>query len=315
MLHIISLGILAAAFFSSTFILNRAMSLQGGHWLWSACLRYLFMLLFLLGGLLLTGRCGKIKPMFQLFIRYWYFWIPTGTCGFGFFYALICFSASYAPGWVVATSWQTTILATPLILLLFGKKTPTRALLFIGLIFGGILLVNLEFAQTASATQLFAGALPVLVAAFAYPLGNQLVWEAQKGQHKWIPAIQDPVLKNPFSRIILLSLGTLPFWLLLLLIVQPAAPSAAQWFQTALVALFSGIIATGLFLHARQLAENSYELSAIDATQSTEVLFSLLGELLFLGGVMPGNLGLVGVLMVIGGLVFYLKAQYQPASC
>jgi drug/metabolite transporter (DMT)-like permease len=121
-------------------------------------------------------------------------------------------------------------------------------------------------------------------------------------------------LNNPFSRIILLSLGSVPFWLLLLLIVQPAAPSTAQWLQTALVALFSGIIATSLFLHARQLAENSYELSAIDATQSTEVLFSLLGEVLLLGGIMPGKLGLVGVLMVIGGLVFYIKAQYQPAD-
>jgi drug/metabolite transporter (DMT)-like permease len=314
MLHIISLGILAAAFFSSTFVLNRAMSLQGGHWLWAACLRYLFMLLFLLGGLLLSGRGHKIGEIFRLFMRHWRFWILAGTCGFGFFYALICFSASYAPGWVIATSWQTTILATPLILLLFGKKTPTRALLFIGLIFAGILLVNLEFAQTASVAQFLAGALPVLGAAFAYPLGNQLVWEAQKGRHKWIPVINDPVLNHPFSRIILLSLGSVPFWLLLLLIVQPAAPSTAQWLQTGLVALFSGIIATSLFLHARQLAENSYELSAIDATQSTEVLFSLLGEVLLLGGIMPGKLGLVGVLMVIGGLVFYIKAQYQPAD-
>lgn len=314
MLHIILLGILAAAFFSSTFILNRAMSLQGGHWLWSACLRYLFMLLFLLGGLLVVGQAEKIKMIFQLFIKYWFFWVVAGTCGFGVFYALICFSASYAPGWVVATSWQTTILATPVILLLFGKRTPTRALIFISLIFGGILLVNLEFAQTATMAQFFAGALPVLGAAFAYPLGNQLVWEAQKGRHRWIPVIQDPVLNNPFSRIILLSLGSIPFWWVLLLIVQPTSPSISQWLQTALVALFSGIIATGLFLHARQRAENSYELSAIDATQSTEVLFSLLGELLLLGGSMPGKLGLVGVLMVIGGLSFYIKAQYQPAN-
>lgn len=309
MLHIISLGIFAAAFFSSTFILNRAMSLQGGHWLWSACLRYLFMLLFLLGGLLLTGRGNKVGQIFSLFIHHWRFWILAGTCGFGFFYALICFSASYAPGWVVATSWQTTILATPLVLLLFGKKTPPRALLFIGLIFGGILLVNLDFAQTVSAVQFFAGALPVLGAAFAYPLGNQLVWEAQKGRHPWIPAIQDPALNNPFSRIILLSLGSVPFWLLLLVLVQPPPPTTSQWVQTALVALFSGIIATGLFLHARQLAENSYELSAIDATQSTEVLFSLFGELLFLDGIMPGKLGLVGVVMVISGLACYIKAQ------
>jgi len=34
------LGLLAAALFSITFVLNRAMSLEGGHWVWSASLRY-----------------------------------------------------------------------------------------------------------------------------------------------------------------------------------------------------------------------------------------------------------------------------------
>ena len=37
-------GILASFFFAFTFILNRSMNLGGGYWLWSACLRYLFML-------------------------------------------------------------------------------------------------------------------------------------------------------------------------------------------------------------------------------------------------------------------------------
>ena len=38
------LGILGSFFFAFTFILNRSMNLGGGYWLWSASLRYLFML-------------------------------------------------------------------------------------------------------------------------------------------------------------------------------------------------------------------------------------------------------------------------------
>ena len=37
-------GILASLFFAFTFLLNRSMNLAGGYWMWSACLRYLFML-------------------------------------------------------------------------------------------------------------------------------------------------------------------------------------------------------------------------------------------------------------------------------
>ena len=36
----IALGILASLFFAVTFILNHAMEMQGGSWLWSASLRY-----------------------------------------------------------------------------------------------------------------------------------------------------------------------------------------------------------------------------------------------------------------------------------
>lgn len=309
MFRLLSLGVLSAAFFSSTFILNRAMSLQSGHWVWSASLRYGFMLVFLLLGLILTGRAATLQQLFRVFCRHWFFWTLAGTTGFGLFYSLICFSASYAPGWVIATTWQTTILASPLVLFFFGKRVPPRALLFIGIIFAGILLVNLDLAQTASLKDLILGALPVLVAAIAYPLGNQMVWEAQKGGHKRIPAIQDPVLENPFSRIILLTLGSLPFWILLILVTAPPAPSTGQWLNTALVALFSGVIATVLFLQARHLATNSYEISAIDSTQSTEVVFSLLGEVVLLGGLLPGLFGVVGIILTVTGLVFYVKAQ------
>ena len=48
MIRLILLGLLSGAFFSSTFVLNELMSAAGGHWFWSASLRYVFMLLLLM---------------------------------------------------------------------------------------------------------------------------------------------------------------------------------------------------------------------------------------------------------------------------
>ena len=44
----IVIGILASFFFAFTFVLNRAMDLEGGSWIWSASLRYYFMVPMLL---------------------------------------------------------------------------------------------------------------------------------------------------------------------------------------------------------------------------------------------------------------------------
>ncbi len=166
-MRIILFGVLAALFFSATFVLNRAMSLSGGHWVWSAVLRYAWMLLILVAGLWASGRTALLRDTFALYRRHLLFWTLAGSIGFGCFYALLCFSASYAPGWVVAATWQTTILATPIVLLLFGRRVPLRALLLTLVIFAGVLLVNLEQAASVPLRDVLLGALPVLGAAFA----------------------------------------------------------------------------------------------------------------------------------------------------
>ena len=108
MLRLILTGVLAALFFSSTFVLNRAMSLEGGHWLWTASLRYGWMLVLLCIWLSVTGRAILALQALRLYCKHWVFWTLAGCVGFGVFYALISFSASYAPGWVVAATWQMT---------------------------------------------------------------------------------------------------------------------------------------------------------------------------------------------------------------
>ena len=309
MTRLISLGILSALFFSSTFILNRAMSLAGGHWVWTSSLRFGYMLVFLVILLLVTQGKNALKQIKEVFVQHWLFWIIAGSIGFGVFYSFITFSATYAAGWVIATTWQTTILATPIVLILFGRKVPTKGIILTLLIFVGILLVNIEQASATSLGTVFISATPVLIAAFAYPIGNQLVWEARTGENKKLPHIQHPILENGFARVLLLTIGSIPFWVTLLLWTKPPPPSSGQLISTAMVALLSGVIATTLFLYARHLCKQPYEIAAVDATQSMEMVFSLAGEVILLHGVLPGPLGIAGITLTVIGLMAYITMQ------
>ena len=317
MLRLILTGILAALFFSSTFVLNRAMSLEGGHWLWTASLRYGWMLVLLCIWLGVTGRGPLGIQALQLFRKHWAFWTIAGSVGFGLFYALISFSASYVPGWVVAATWQMTILATPIVLLLFGRRVSLRAMMFTLIVFIGVLLINVEQATSVPLPTVLWGALPVLGAAFAYPLGNQMVWEARvasRKQHipvirRFIPTIDHPAMDDAICRVLLLTLGSLPLWGVLLLCVSPPCPSEGQLLMTLLVALFSGVAATSLFLSARHMAKSPSDLAAVDCTQSMEVVFTLAGESLLLGSALPGVMGWAGIALTLLGLVLYLQMQ------
>jgi len=233
----------------------------------------------------------------------------AGTIGFGVFYAGVTFAASFAPGWVVATTWQMTVLASPLVLLAYGRRVPLRGVMFTVLIFLGIVLVNVGQVAAADWGVVLLGALPVMIAAFAYPIGLQMVWEARAGGHTHIPYITAPVLGDSFARVLMLTLGSLPFWLITIAVTQPPPPTVDQWTSTALVALLSGVIATSLFVYARHLARNAYELAAVDATQAGEVLFALVGEVILLGGALPDAFAVLGIGLTMLGLVLYLLAQ------
>ena len=272
-------------------------------------LRFGYMFVFLSVCLLFTKRAKQLLEIKKVFFKYWRFWIMAGTIGFGVFYALISFSASYAAGWIVATTWQTTILATPIVLIILGKKFPVKGVLLTGLIFTGILLVNIEHSASATTQEVLFGVLPVLIAAFAYPIGNQMVWEARQGGNGRIPHIDHAVMEDSFARVLLLTVGSIPFWIVLVLLASPPPPSSGQLINTALVALFSGVIATTLFLHARHLCVHPYEIAAVDATQSLEVVFSLIGEIVILQGVFPGPIGVIGIALTITGLVAYTRLQ------
>ena len=312
MVRLILIGLLSGFFFSSTFVLNRVMSLGGGHWVWSASLRYAYMILLLTAWLLVFRGTAVFVRTLGLFFNHLVFWVAAGSIGFGAFYALICFSADFAPGWIVATTWQFTIIATLVVLMAFGRRFPRRIWLFSTIVFAGVFLVNLSQAGTVDPAELVKGALPVLIAAFCYPIGNQLVWEAKTG-HGRLPDISGPELEHPFAKVLLMSLGSVPFWCLLVAVAAPPPPARGQILNTALVALFSGVLATSLFFFARNESKTGSQLAAVDATQSSEVIFALAGEMLIIGTAMPNILGLIGILITAVGLVLFVRFQETPA--
>lgn len=310
---LIAFGLLSGLFFSSTFVLNRLMSLEGGHWVWSASLRYAFMIIFLLIVIRLFQGRKTLQELLKLFAQHWLFWMVAGSIGFGCFYALLCFSADYAPAWVIAATWQLTIIASLFVLMLFGRVFPKRVWVFSTIIVIGVGLINTSHITVLHFGEFFKGAFPVLIAAFCYPFGNQLVWESKHG-HKHFPKIDSPLLDNAFNKVLLLSLGSLPFWLVLIVFIHPPMPSSGQVLNTSLVALLSGLVATTLFLLARNLAHKPSELAAVDATQASEVIFALMGEMLFLGTALPNAQAWFGIGLVFVGLGFFIYFQEKESA-
>lgn len=309
MFKLIVLGIISGAFFSTTFVLNELMSVQNGHWLYSATLRYFFMILFLAIILLFQGGIKRLKEVTNLFLQNYIFWIISGTIGFGFFYALICFAADYSPGWVIAASWQFTIVATLFVLLFFGKSFPKKIWFFSSIIFIGVCLVNLSHIDNFQFSIFIYASIPVLVASFCYPLGNQLIWESQNGSNTKVPHIKSSLLKNSFNKVVLMCLGSIPFWIVLLLIFQPSLPSSSQVINSSFVALFSGVFATTIFLYARGMAKNSDEIAAVDATQASEVIFAMIGGFLLFGNISISTFSIIGLILIMLGLFLFIKYQ------
>ncbi|EKY23228.1 hypothetical protein HMPREF0216_03013 [Clostridium celatum DSM 1785] len=298
------LGILAAFFFSFTFILNSQMNTSGGSWIWSASLRYIFMLPILF---IIVFSRKEIKPVLKSIKKNLLHWFVWSTVGFGLFYAPLSFASMYGASWMVASTWQITIIAGALLSPLFftiTKKSdyivhkrnliPKKAVSFSLIILVGVFLIQSENANNITLTQLFLGIIPVIIAAFAYPLGNRKMME-----------ICDNNL-NTFQRVFGMTLCSLPFWILLSIfgIGTVGLPSYGQVFQSFLVALFSGVIATILFFKATELVKNnSHQLAVVEATQSGEVIFTLIGEIFILKNSLPGIIGYVGIILVIIGMI------------
>ncbi|WP_258239398.1 multidrug resistance efflux transporter family protein [Arcobacter sp. LA11] len=303
--YLLIIGLLAALFFSATFLINRAISLDGGHWYWSATLRFFYTLLFLALGFITFKGFSYFKAVLKEYFEHFKFWTISGTIGFGFFYSLICYAADFSPAWVVATTWQITILASLFVLAFFGQKLSKRVWFFTFIIFTGITLVNISHFDINNLQPLLLGFLPVFIAAFSYPFGNQLVWEEKKKRKEQKKDIS--VINNAFVKVFLLTLGSFPLWIVLYFFTDATVPTQGQYLSVALIALLSGVIATSLFLYVRSIANTPSKLMIVDASQSGEVFFALLGEMIFLSVALPSLIGFIGIFITILGLVLLIK--------
>lgn len=305
-LYLLFFGLLAAFFFTVTFIVNRMISLDGGHWYFSGSLRFFYTLLFLSIGFIFFKGIDYFKNIIIEFIENFKFWIISGSIGFGSFYALICYSLDFSPAWVVTTTWQLTIISSLFVLSFFGQKISKKIWFFTFIIFLGITLVNFSHFDINNLKDLFLGFLPVLIASFCYPLGNQLVWE-EKEKRKKNNHEKLFLLNNAFVKVFLLTLGSFPLWILLYFTTDATLPSSGQFINVAIISLFSGVIATSIFLYARSKANSSSKLMLVDATQSGEVFFALIGEVLFLGIAFPNFIGILGLIITFISLIILVR--------
>ncbi|BCJ87069.1 DMT family transporter [Effusibacillus dendaii] len=311
----IFLGVLASFFFAFTFVLNRAMSLSGGSWIWSASLRYIFMVPLLL--LLVIGR-NNLRPLLQEMRNQPGKWLLWSFVGFGLFYAPLCFAAEFSPGWLIAGTWQITIISGSLLVPFFSEtiktpdgsvkirgKVPVKGLVMSFIILVGIALMQVEQANHFSSKNLWLGVIPVIIASFAYPLGNRKMMDICEGR------------LDTYQRVLGMTLASLPFWFLLSLygLFTVGAPSKEQTIQAVLVAVCSGVIATVLFFRATDMVRgNMQKLASVEATQSLEVLFAAAGEVIMLASPLPSALSWLGMFLVITGMILHSYISHKKQS-
>ena len=285
-------GILGALFFAFTFIFNRSMNLSGGSWMWSASLRYLFSLPMLA---VLVWRKGELTGVLSAIKKSPLTWLIWSTVGFGLFYGPLSLASIYGESWFVAATWQITILAGLLLTPLFGQRVPGKQLLMTLVILLGIILIQIPYFGSGLGSGVVRASLLILLAAFAYPLGNR----------KMMVHCKEDQLSTT-QRVFGMTLMSTPFWLLLSVFAGVGAvlPSSGQILQSLIVAVFSGVVATLLFFEATNLVKHNHkQLAVVEATQAGEVLFTLLGGCLFLGDRLPSLLGFLGIAIVTIGII------------
>ncbi|MEI6388753.1 MAG: multidrug resistance efflux transporter family protein [Spirochaetota bacterium] len=308
MLKAFSLGLSSSFFFAFTFVLNREMETQGGHWIWSSSLRFFFMLP-ILWLILLPG--GRYKMVFASIRKEPGPWLLWSTVGFGIFYSFICIAAASGPSWLTASAWQLTIVAGVLLSPLFyadrglgiRHRIPHGQLFVSALVLAGVFTVQVGMgggtsgpgrADGAAAPMTCLGLVFVVVAAFAYPLGNRKMMELVGTS------------LGTAQRVFGMTLCSTPFWVLLSLagVTLGIAPVRTQVLQTFIVALSSGVVATLLFFKATTLVKSDVrKLAVVESTQAGEVVFSLLGGVLVFGDRSPSVLAMAGIGIVIVGII------------
>lgn len=287
-------------FFTLTYVFNRSMAVDGGHWAWSAALRYLIAVPLLLMVLPFRGGWKQLAGELKRHPGVWFLWSGVG---FALFYACLTYAASSGPAWLVASTFQLTIVAGPLLSPFIysdaRRRIPSAALSVGAFIVFGVLLMQLGHFDGALEPAAWKALASVVVAAITYPLGNRMLL---------LHLEKNAVTLTATQRVTGMTLVSLPFWILLAAFGGYSAglPPLSQVASSGAVALSAGVIATILFFHATSMVrQDAMGLAAVEATQAGEILFSTLIGFLFLGDGLPGPLSAAGGVVVVGGIVAF----------
>ena len=278
------------------------MASSGGDWLWTASLRFLFMMPFFLI-IVIVKRNSQLRFVFHTIKENWKSWFLWSQVAFGLFYIPLCFASSLAPGWLIASTWQITIIAgsvlAPFLESNLSKRKQSRISKQDGFIFSvillGIVIIELQHMALTNVTPLLVAFIAVLIAAVAYPLGNR----------KIMIVSHHTANLNTDERILAMLICSLPTWLICSSIgfFRSGMPETAQVASSLLVAFFSGVIATYLFFLSTQMVHtNIRKLATIEALQSLEVVFSVVLGMIVLHDTFPKLLTMVGLGLVVLGV-------------
>ncbi len=278
------------------------MELSGGSWLWSSSLRYFFMIPFLIAIVAYRKGFAPMKKEMKANSFPFFIW---SVVAFVFFYAPLTYAAAYSPGWLLAGTWQLTIVAgvllAPFFTLVMNERKVRQRIPAISfgitlIIIAGVILIQIPHAQSVEVRTLLFGIIPILFAAFAYPLGNRKTMELLGGR------------LDTFQRVLAMTLMTVPVWIGISIyaFVTVGPPSMNQLMQSFIVGVSSGVIATTLFFMATdRVRDDQSKLAAVEATQSTQLIFVILGEMAILGIAVPGPIALVGIAVIIAGMAMH----------
>jgi drug/metabolite transporter (DMT)-like permease len=162
--------------------------------------------------------------------------------------------------------------------------------------------MQVEHAGSLSIMEVFLGVIPVIIASFAYPLGNRKMMDVCGGR------------LDVFQRVLGMTIASMPLWIVLAIygLFTVGPPSIGQSVQSGIIAITSGVIATILFFRATDLVRgNMQKLGNVEATQSISVLFAVIGELILLKAAFPSIISWTGMMLVIAGMILHSYVSHK----
>jgi len=311
-LSAVAIALLSALFFTCTYVLNRAAATGGGHWAWTAALRYLITLPLMGALLLVMPSQGGMTPVWRAIRAHPGPWLLWSGIGFVLFYVLLSFAAASGPSWLVAGTFQLTVIAgmlcAPFLYRDARARIPLPALVAGVVVVCGVLLMQVGYGGGRLDRAAWIALIAVAVSAFAYPLGNRgLLLHLERAG----------IELDATQRVFGMTLASQPFWwaIAAAAFAHDGAPPASQVLFAAGVALGAGVIATVLFFQATGMVRNDpTALAAAEAMQAAEILFATLIGVLWLGEAWPQGRALWGAALVVAGIVAFSIVAARAAA-